>query len=93
MYAVIGRDHFDVSRVKDIRKIVEDKVLPGVRALDGFVSATFLHAVDERDTGTAVLIFESEDAARAALARLAAVDAGGLVASHTLEINEVVGQS
>ena len=47
------------------RAVLQDLVVPGVRALPGFVRGTWLN--DDQGTGTCVLVFDHEDGARAGL--------------------------
>ena len=65
MFAVVVREAGDAARIEASSSIVRDRVAPQVREAPGFVSALWM---SDRSGGTLnVLVFESEQSARAAL--------------------------
>jgi heme-degrading monooxygenase HmoA len=65
MHAVIGQVKIDQSREEEARKMLHEVVVNQVKAMAGFAGATWLRALQD-DRGVSVLLFESEEAARAA---------------------------
>ena len=66
MHGVIVQVRIDSSREEEARSALHDVVVPRARALAGFSSGTWLRAL-EGDGGRGVLLFESEETARAAV--------------------------
>ena len=66
MHGVIVQVRIDSSREEEARSTLHDVVVPRARALAGFSSGTWLRAL-EGDGGRGVLLFESEETARAAV--------------------------
>ena len=65
MFAVVVREAGDAAQIDASGSIVRDRVAPQVREAPGFVSALWM---SDRSGGTLnVLVFESEQSARAAL--------------------------
>jgi hypothetical protein len=64
MFAVVIQASIDVAKEDQARQMVRDVFVPRVRAMDGFVSGTWLRAQDDR--GITVLLFETKEAAVAA---------------------------
>jgi hypothetical protein len=71
MYAVIVRLTIDANREDEMRSTVHDNVVPTASRQSGFASGTWLRALDG-DVGTAVMLFESEEAARSTAERIRA---------------------
>jgi hypothetical protein len=71
MYAVIVQVKIDMNREEEMRTILDQEIVPTARQLPGFASGSWLQAM-EGDRGTAVLMFHSQQAARAAAERLGA---------------------
>ena len=71
MNAVIVQVKIDANREEEMRTVLNQEVVPTARQLPGFASGTWLQAL-EGDRGTAVLIFDSQQAASAAAERLRA---------------------
>jgi hypothetical protein len=87
MHAVVVRSTLhDFERA---RKILKEEGIPRISQAPGFVAAQWVR-LDER-TGTSMLTFESEDAARAAAEMLKTNPPGGdAITINTVEIGEVV---
>jgi hypothetical protein len=87
MHAVVVRSTLhDFERA---RKILKEEGVPRISQAPGFVAAQWVR-LDER-TGTSMLTFESEDAARAAAEMLKTNPPGGdAITINTVEIGEVV---
>jgi hypothetical protein len=66
MHGVIVQVRIDSNREEEARSTLHEVVVPRAKALAGFSGGTWLRALDG-DGGRGVLLFESEDAARAAV--------------------------
>jgi hypothetical protein len=66
MFAVIGNAQIDPDRVEEAVSILEERLLPRVKAMGGFVSATWTRSLDDKN-GTSMVLFETEAAANAAV--------------------------
>ena len=71
MYAVIVQVRIDLNRENEMRTMIHEEVTPGAKQLAGFAAGYWLQSLED-DRGSAVLLFESAEAARAAAARLRA---------------------
>ena len=69
MHGVIVQVTIDASGEEEARKMLHEVVVPQAKALAGFAGGTWLRALDG-DGGRGVLLFESEEAARAAVERI-----------------------
>ncbi|MEX0684321.1 MAG: hypothetical protein WD904_12520 [Dehalococcoidia bacterium] len=69
MYAVVGQVKVDASREDEARKALGEIVVPQAKSLSGFAGGTWLRAAQD-DRGISVLLFESEEDARAAVERM-----------------------
>jgi hypothetical protein len=65
MHAVIVQVKIDPAREEEARRTLREAVVPAAKGLAGFSSGTWLRAL-QGDGGRGVLLFESEEAARAA---------------------------
>lgn len=90
MHAVVTK-----ATIHDIaqgRKFLNDQGIPRLKQAPGFVSGNWV-ALDE-SSGTAMIIFESEEAAQAAAEQIKAnPPAGDAVTIDSMEIGEVVGNA
>ncbi len=66
MHGVIVQVRIDSNREEEARSALTEVIVPRAKALAGFSSGTWLRAL-EGDGGRGVLLFESEEAARAAV--------------------------
>jgi hypothetical protein len=66
MHGVIVQVRIDSNREEEARSTLHEVVVPRAKALAGFSGGTWRRALDG-DGGRGVLLFESEDAARAAV--------------------------
>jgi hypothetical protein len=66
MHGVIVQVSIDENREEEARGLLQELVVPRARALAGFSGGTWLRAL-QGDRGTSVLLFESGEAARAAV--------------------------
>jgi hypothetical protein len=71
MYAVIVQVKIDMNREQEMRAILNQEIVPTAKQLPGFTSGSWLQGL-EGDRGTAVLIFDSQQAAVTAAGRLGA---------------------
>jgi hypothetical protein len=87
MHAVVTRS--TIHDFEEGRRVLKEQGVPQVSKAPGFVSAQWVR-LDE-NTGTAMLTFESEDAARAAAEHLRSnPPAGDAVTINSIEVGEVV---
>jgi hypothetical protein len=84
MYAVVGRS--TIQDFEQARKFLRDEVIPRLSQTPGFVSGHWVR-LDET-TGASLLVFESEEAAQAAVERFRANPAPTLT-PISLEIGEI----
>jgi hypothetical protein len=84
MHAVVVRS--TLHDFDQARQFLRGEVVPGVSQAPGFVTAHWVR-LDESH-GTSMLVFESEEAARAAAERI--VPKEGVVTPDSIEIGEVV---
>ena len=71
MYAVIVQVKIDTDREEEMLTMLSQEVVPTAQKLPGFASGIWLQALED-DRGTAVLVFDSQRAARTAAGRLRA---------------------
>jgi hypothetical protein len=87
MHAVVTRS--TIHDFEQGRKFLREEGVPRISQAPGFVGAHWVR-LDE-NTGTAMLVFESEEAARAAAEQLRTnPPAGAAVTINTIEVGEVV---
>jgi hypothetical protein len=87
MHAVVTRS--TIHDIERARRFLKEEGVPRLSQAPGFVSAQFVR-LDE-STGTAMLTFESEEAAQAAVEQLKSnPPAGDAVTIKSIEIGEVV---
>jgi antibiotic biosynthesis monooxygenase len=93
MHAVIGHVSLDPSRRDEAVKLLNEVTMPRTKAMAGFVSATWCRA-PEGDRGTSVLVFETEEAARAAVEQVRqGPPPGGPATFVSADVFEVVAQA
>jgi hypothetical protein len=87
MHAVVTRS--TIHDMEQARTFLREEGVPRISQAPGFVAAQFVR-LDE-STGTAMLTFESEEAAQAAAEQLKTnPPAGSAVTINSIEIGEVV---
>jgi hypothetical protein len=91
MHAVVVRVSIGDAEIAD--KGLRESVVPAVSSAPGFVSAYWTRS-DDRSNGLSMLVFESEDAARAVAERFR----GGTIIPETvtvsrIEVREVVANA
>ena len=94
MHGVIVQVKIDPSREDEARRLLREAVVPRAKQLAGFVGGNWLRALDG-DRGTSVLLFESEEAARAAAERIRSEGppAGTPVELEAVDAYEVLEQA
>jgi hypothetical protein len=85
MHAVVVRS--TIHDVEEGRKFLRDEVVRRVSQTPGFVAAYWVRL--EGDQGTSMLVFESEEAARA-MADQVVPPPSGAVTPNSVEVGEVV---
>ena len=90
MHAIVVRS--TLHDVEQARRTLHEEGIPRVSQAPGFVSAQWV-MLDET-TGTSMLTFESEEAAKAAAEMLKANPPGGdAITIDSVELGEVVGRT
>ena len=90
MYAVVARSTIQDS--EQARKVLREEGISRVSQAPGFVGANWVKL--EGDQGTSMLVFESEEAARAVTEQLKTnPPGGGAVTINSIEVGEVVGRA
>ena len=90
MHAVVGTVKID--DYETARKYLTENVIPGVKQAPGFVSGTWV-APAEDGRGLSVVVFESEEAAKAAQERMQAMADEAPVTIESVQIREVSGRA
>jgi hypothetical protein len=89
MHAVVVK--LSIKDADAAQKALEEQVVPRVKQAPGFVAGYWARA-DDRSNGQAMIIFESEDAARAAADQLRA-NVPEPVTLESAEVREVVASA
>jgi hypothetical protein len=94
MHGVIVQVKIDASREEEARTTLREVVVPSAKALAGFVSGTWLRSLDG-EGGRGVLLFDSEEAARAAARQIKeqGPPPGVPVTMESVEAFEVLAQA
>ncbi|HEV8575333.1 MAG TPA: antibiotic biosynthesis monooxygenase [Dehalococcoidia bacterium] len=93
MHAVVGQVKIDQSREDEARKTLGEIVVHTARAMPGFVGGTWCRALEDA-RGVSVLLFESEQAARAAAEQMREGPPPGTPATFvSADVFEVVAQA
>lgn len=71
MHAVVVVVDIEAGKVEEADQVLKSVVVPAVSQAPGFVSGTWVHSVDGMQ-GQSLVVFESEETAKAAAAALAA---------------------
>jgi hypothetical protein len=91
MYAVVVR--VSISDFESARKVLEEQVVPRASQAPGFIAGYWTRS-DEGTHGLSMLLFESEDNARAAEDMIrAGADRPEAVTIESVEIREVVAHA
>jgi hypothetical protein len=89
MYAALAT--VSISDYEKARRLLHDDVLPTVSDIPGFVSGVWLAPVDGK--GVEILLFETEDEARAMAAQLPpGREMNEFVTVESVEVREVAGR-
>ena len=89
MHAVLLNTTIDPERAGEAQSLLATDVVPRVKEAPGLVAAYWLRSGD-RKRGTSVMIFESEEAARAVAGIAQNMPGGELVHLDSTEVREVV---
>jgi hypothetical protein len=94
MHAVNVQVKIDSSQEDLARKMLHEVTVPRAKALAGVRSGTWIRAL-EGDRGMSVLLFDSEDAARAAADEIRSVGPppGAPVNMESVDVFEVLAQA
>ena len=93
MFAVLGHAEIDAGRVDEAQAILEDRLLPQVKQMPGFVSGTWVRDGDN-SRGRSMVLFEDEASALGAAeqARGMAPPDGAPIKFRGFDVVEVVAQ-
>ena len=87
MHAVVARS--TIHDYEQATSLLREQAIPRISQAPGFVSAQWVR-LDE-STGTSMLTFETEEAARAAAEQIRATPPGGdAITINSIEVGEVV---
>ena len=89
MYAVVSK--VSIKDAEGAQKALEEQVVPRVSQAPGFVAGYWTRA-DDRSNGQAMIVFESEEAARAAVDQIRA-NVPDAVTLEGAEVREVVASA
>ena len=93
MYAVLGKVQIDSTRADEAADLLNSYTVPMVKQAAGFVSGTWARSADGTH-GQSLIIFESEEAAKAAAEWAAAgPPPGGPVTFVSADVFEVLAQA
>jgi len=94
MHAVIVQVRIDASRQAEARQMLRDIVVPRAKSLAGFSGGTWCRAL-EGDVGRSVLLFDSEESAKAAVEeiRRQGPPPGAPTTMEAVDTYEVVAQA
>jgi hypothetical protein len=93
MYAVFGKVEINSSRADEAAELLNNYTVPMVKQASGFVSGTWARSADGT-RGQSLILFESEDAAKAAAERAATgPPPGAPVTFVSAEVFEVLAQA
>jgi hypothetical protein len=93
MHAVFGIVKIDAAREDDARKLLDEFVIPASKSLAGFQGGYWARAVDG-DRGHSLLLFDAEENARAAAARIAeGPPPGAPVTFESVHVCELLAQA
>ena len=93
MHGVVAQVKIDSGRREEAVKLLNDFAIPTAKGFTGFVSGNWLRSL-QGDRGVSVLLFESEDAARAAVERVRqGPPPGAPVTFESADVYEVLAQA
>ena len=92
MHAMVATVEIKAGRGDEAVAALNDQVVPRVKAMPGFVSGTWARSADGTK-GHSVVIFETEEAAKAAMENARQTPAEAPVKTLYVEIYEVLAQS
>ena len=91
MFAVVVRESGDKDQINASASIVETRVKPRAMEGQGFVSAIWM--TDRSGATLNVLVFETEEAARAALGRVSDAPRPPFMRVESVDVYEVLAQA
>jgi quinol monooxygenase YgiN len=91
VHALLVTVSIEPGRVEEARAQLETNVVPRVKETPGVVSGYWMHSSDGQH-GSSVILFENEEAARAAAEALPNAPRPEFVHFDSVEVREVVAQ-
>jgi heme-degrading monooxygenase HmoA len=91
MHAVLLNTTIDPGRADEALSGLAADVVPRVKGAPGVVAAYWMRS-DDREHGTSVIVFESEEAARVAAEMAKNMPQDEMVHLDSIEVREVVAQ-
>lgn len=92
MYGVIGEVKLEPGRLDEAEKILQEHIVPSVKAAPGFVAGYWLRS-DDGTTGMSLLLFETEEAARKAVENRPGPPEGAPISPIRMEVRRVLAQA
>ncbi len=93
MHAVLVTVDVDSARLEEARQMLAEVVVPTIKGSDGFVRGTWMRAADGA-SGRSVIVFDTEEHARAAADRAVEGPPPGAPATvRSAEVFEVVAEA
>ena len=92
MHGIINEVRIDPGRQDEAEKLLQETMVPMVKAAPGFVAGYWLRS-DDGTSGMSLLLFESEEAAQKALENRPAPVEGGPVTPTRTEVRRVLAQA
>jgi hypothetical protein len=92
MFGVLVKVSIEEGRSDEAVKVLNEMIVPRVKASDGFVSGQWIHSIDQT-WGVGLVIFNSEEAAKAGAADARQLPPGAPVEVTSAEIGKVVAQA
>jgi hypothetical protein len=90
MHAVVVR--VTINDFESARKMLEEEVVPRVKQAPGLVAGYWTRS-DDQSSGSSMIVFESEEAARAAEAMIQQQPPTDAVTFDSVEVREVVASA
>ena len=91
MYAALVSVTIDAGKEDEARKLLAEQVVPGVQASPGFVAGYWMAPRD--DKGWSVVVFDTEENARAAAPPAGSSPGGAPVTVDHVEFREVIASA
>ena len=93
MYAIVVAVDIDAARADESKKLLDEFTIPRLKSQEGFVRGVWLRSNDQ-STGRGVVIFDTEEHARASAALAEqGPPPGAPVTVRSVDVFEVIGEA